>query len=258
MKTNGTPNDLLPAMNQVGCIVFGPIISFIVYPQLHRRKIYLTPIIRITIGFVFTTLSMVWAAVLQLAIYNASPCLQKVHDCSSNKISVWLQAPVYLLMSIGEAFALTTGIEYAYSQAPEGAKAVVQAVNLLAAALGSVIAMSLTPVARHPNLVVFYAFLAGAMASTTAVFWFLFRNCGQRDLDDKSVECHRTVNLERKVTESAPQLEPIQTVGQFNLFQRSQGSPPPLPRRSSRRILLQNAPNDWIQFPRSTHNSRAA
>jgi dipeptide/tripeptide permease len=51
MEASGTPNDLLPAMNQVGCIVLGPLIQGWVYPLLHRRQIYLKPIMRITIGF---------------------------------------------------------------------------------------------------------------------------------------------------------------------------------------------------------------
>ena len=58
METNGTPNDLLPAMNQVGCIVLGPLTQELLYPFLHRRRVYLTAVSRIAVGFAFVALSM--------------------------------------------------------------------------------------------------------------------------------------------------------------------------------------------------------
>lgn len=250
MKTDGVPNDLLPAMNQVGCIVFVPMISLIVYPQLYHRKIYPTPIMRITTGFLFTTLSMVWAAALQQAIYDASPCFHDAQRCSFNKIDVWLQAPVYLLLSIGEAFALATGIEFAYNQSPEEARVIVQAVGSLIAALGSAIAMSLTPVARDPRLVIFYASLAGAMAATTVVFWFLFHNYGN-SLPESEQSPGSSVGTSAAVAKSAPRLSPIESAPRIDLFENV----PPLPRRSSRRIKMRNAPALAIKTPELTQRA---
>jgi POT family proton-dependent oligopeptide transporter len=59
-------------------------------------------------------------------------------------------------------------------------KAIVQAISLVIAGLGSAVAMALTPVARDPYLVALYASLSVAMAITTAVFWWLFHK------DDKA------------------------------------------------------------------------
>lgn len=55
-------------------------------------------------------------------------------------------------------------------------KTVVQAISLLIAGMGSAVAMSLTTVSRDPNMVIFYASLAGAMAVTGIVFYCIFRN----------------------------------------------------------------------------------
>lgn len=166
METNGTPNDLVPAMNQVGCIVFAPLIQEVLYPFLHRRRIYLRPVTRITIGFCFIASSMLYATVIQHFVY-ASP---------DAKVNVWIQAPLYILMAIGEVFAMVTAMEYAYDNSPKDMKAMVQAISLLIAGVGSAIAMALTPAARDPLMVGFYGSLTGAMVVATVIFYIIFRH----------------------------------------------------------------------------------
>jgi len=179
MNTHGTPNDLLPALNQVGCILMGPIIQLGLYPLLHRHRIYIGPITRIALGFGFVALSMLYATFVQHAVYTSLPCESDPRDCSSlttgnSGPNVWIQAPIYFLISTGEVFALVTGLEYAYYHSPSGMKVIVQAINLLIAGVGSAVALSLTAVAHDPNLVIFYGSLAGAMGATTVIVWLLF------------------------------------------------------------------------------------
>jgi POT family proton-dependent oligopeptide transporter len=243
MRTNGTPNDLLPAMNQVGCIAFAPVLSFLLYPQLHRRNIYPTAIARIRVGFVFVFLSMVWAAYVQYTIYNASPCYDQPGHCTFGKVSVWVQTPVYLLMAIGEAFALPAGMEFAENHSPKDARTVVQAVNPIVAALGSAVAMSITPAARDPHLIAFYGSLAGAMFVTTVAFFLLFRSGEERQIvarEDEGGLCLGVIACEiEKPRPGPPQLTPIARMSCIDLF----GTPgisddvakPPLPRKSSKR-----------------------
>lgn len=79
------------------------------------------------------------------------------------------------MLSLSEIFAWVTAIEYAYEQAPKDMKTVVQAISLLIAGMGSAVAMTLTTVSHDPNMVIFYASLAGAMAATGVVFYYIFR-----------------------------------------------------------------------------------
>jgi hypothetical protein len=81
-----------------------------------------------------------------------------------------------LVLSLSEIFAWVTAIEYAYEQAPKDMKTVVQAVSLLIAGMGSAVAMALTTVSHDPNMVIFYASLASAMAATGLIFYYVFRN----------------------------------------------------------------------------------
>jgi POT family proton-dependent oligopeptide transporter len=180
MKTNETPNDLLPALNQVGCIILGPLIQMWLYPFLHRRRIYIGSIMRITIGFGFMTLAMLYAALVQHTIYSSSLCYGNPIDCASpvsedNRPDVWIQAPVYILISTGEIFSYVTGLEYAYDHSPKDMKVIVQAINLLTGGIGSTVALALTPVAKDPNLVIFYASITGGMFASTVAFAVLFR-----------------------------------------------------------------------------------
>ena len=188
MKTGSTPNDMLPAMNQVGCILFTPLIQHVIYPFLHKRRIYIRPIMRIAIGFIFVALSMVYASLVQHTIYSTAPCYNHPRACSAvtnhepNHVNVWVQAPVFFLIAMGEVWAYVTALEIAYSHAPKHMKSVIQACFPLMAAIGSACAMGITPFAHDPNLVILCASLAGGMAIVTVAFWFFFR---KYDKDEK-------------------------------------------------------------------------
>lgn len=88
MEASGTFNDLLPAMNQVGCIVLGPLVQGRLYLFLHRRQIYLKPIMRITIGFGFVASTMLYAVVVPHKIYSAPACYVHLERCGPNRVSV--------------------------------------------------------------------------------------------------------------------------------------------------------------------------
>lgn len=186
METHGIPNDLLPAVNQVACIIIGPILQLGLYPYLTRRKISFRPIARITVGFIFVALSMLYATIVQYLIYNAPPCFDRPGECRghlsmgkhhvANRVNVWVQTPVYVLLSTGEILASVTGLEYAYDHSPKDMRALVQAINLVVAGMGSAVAMGLTPIARNPDLIKLYGALCAAMTLTTVLFWLLFHN----------------------------------------------------------------------------------
>lgn len=186
MKPGNTPNDLLPAMNQVGCIVLGPLIQEGLYPLLHKLRIYTKPITRITIGFIFIALAMLYATFVQYAIYQSPPCYRNPKECGDNQSistlalkenrpNVWIQAPLYFLIAAGEIFAYVTGLEYAYAHSPKDMKVVVQAISLLLGGIGSACAMALAEVAHDPHLIWLYGSLTVGMTVTTIVFWLVFR-----------------------------------------------------------------------------------
>ncbi|RYO59985.1 hypothetical protein AA0113_g7223 [Alternaria arborescens] len=187
MNTGDTPNDILPGMNQVACILISPFVEYVLNPLLARRCIYLKAITRIAIGFCFVTLSMLYATLVQYYIYKSPPCFDHPSYCGNSvsaaryRPNVWIQAPLYFLMATGEVFAMTTAMEYAEKHAPKEMKVFVQAINMLITGIGSAIALVIAEAARDPYLTSFYGSLTGAMALTTIVFYIIFRN---KDKDD--------------------------------------------------------------------------
>jgi POT family proton-dependent oligopeptide transporter len=109
---------------------------------------------------------MLYATLIQHFIYTSGEV----------KINVWIATPLYFLLAIGEVFAVVTAMEYAYDHSPKDMKAVVQAVSLLIAGVGSAVAMALTPAAHDPLMVAFYGSLTGVMVLTTIIFYIIFRH----------------------------------------------------------------------------------
>ncbi|KAL1796779.1 hypothetical protein ACET3X_005319 [Alternaria dauci] len=204
MNTGNTPNDVLPNMNQVACILISPLVEYVLNPLLAKRRAYLKAITRIAIGFCFVTLAMLYATLVQHYIYTSPPCFDHPSDCGNSlsakqfRPNVWIQAPLYFLIATGEVFAMTTAMEYAEKHAPKEMKVFVQAINMLITGIGSAIALVIAEAARDPYLTSFYGSLTGAMALITIVFYVMFRN---KDKD------HVTSDVEKgstRVTLSPP------------------------------------------------------
>ncbi len=111
MELNGIPNDILQNLNPLSILILIPILDRFVYPGLRRVGIHFTPIKRMAVGFLFSSLSMVCAAVTQHYIYALSPCGDQttVQACTA-PINVWVQSLPYILVGISEIFTNTTSL----------------------------------------------------------------------------------------------------------------------------------------------------
>lgn len=181
MVLNGVPNDMIPAMESVASVVFGPIIQAL-YSFLAKRQIAFGPIARISVAFVICAGGMAYASGIQALIYGTGPCYDAPLACPAsdggrlpNNVNVWLQLPIYILVAIGEIFGIVTASQYAYEKSPRGMRAIVQATLQLSAGLGALLGIAISPAARDPYLTAVYAALAGTMAFCSVGFWFLFR-----------------------------------------------------------------------------------
>ncbi|KAL4744047.1 POT family-domain-containing protein [Aspergillus similis] len=164
MALHGTPNDLLQNLNPIALIIFIPLLDFVVYPLLRRYKINFRPELKVTAGFMMAALSMVYACVLQHYIYKSPP----------NSIHVWIQAPIYLLVGFSEAFVVITGLEIAYTKAPESLRSLVSALFWLTIGIAAAICIALAPVSQDPYLVWMYGSLAIVGCLGGVLFYVLF------------------------------------------------------------------------------------
>ncbi|KAJ6037414.1 hypothetical protein N7540_001693 [Penicillium herquei] len=188
MKLGGFPNDAIQILNAISCIIIGPIIQKGLYPLLHRRNIDFGPIARITAAFFLMGASMAYAAGVQRLIYSRGPCFNMPLSCPEsdggkipNSVSVWIQSPLYIILAVSEIFGFATVSEYAYSKAPKNMKALVQALTQFTACIASAAGMGISPASHNPNMVTFYAVLAGTTAFISIPFWWLLNKYDKID-----------------------------------------------------------------------------
>jgi POT family proton-dependent oligopeptide transporter len=70
MRTNDLPNDILFNLDSLTLIIFIPICDMLIYPALSRLGWRLTPLKKITLGFLIGAVAMFWAATVQHFIYK--------------------------------------------------------------------------------------------------------------------------------------------------------------------------------------------
>jgi len=69
LELHGIPNDVLGNIDALTIIIFIPILNTCLYPLLQHSGIPFRPIARITVGFIFAALAMLYAAGVQHLIY---------------------------------------------------------------------------------------------------------------------------------------------------------------------------------------------
>ena len=162
-----------------------PLMDRYVYPFIRTRLRYaFTPITRIALGFFVAALAMLYAGVLQFAIYAAPPCYTYPSKCEAgqdaagksipNEVHVAWQAPAYILVAVSEILASITGLELAYSKAPKSMKSFIMSLFLLTSAGGNVLGILIAPFAKDPYLPWVYFGLAAATLIAGFVFQRMF------------------------------------------------------------------------------------
>ena len=180
MQLHGIPNDIMQNIDPLALIFLIPIFDRLLYPSLRKIGIPFPPITRITWGFIFGALGMAYAAIVQHLIYSSPPCYNAPLACDTsglpNQVHVAVQTPAYLLFAVSEIFASITGLEYAYTKAPQSLKSFVMSIFLLQSALGSALGVALAPVAKDPRLVWMYIGLCIAVTIAAGLFWVCFKH----------------------------------------------------------------------------------
>jgi len=190
MQVNGVPNDLITNFNSLTIVVFVPIITYGLYPWLHKRNISFPPMYRMSVGFILGGLSMIIGAILQWKVYEESPCgyqaTSGAEGCNA-PISLWAQIPLYALPAIGEIFVNVTSYEIAYTRAPARMKGLVYAAVLFTTALSSALTEIVNPALVDPYLIWPYVALAVASFICAVLMPMFFSELNQpMDLSDKA------------------------------------------------------------------------
>ncbi len=190
MRGYGMPNDEMQNFDPISILVFIPVLDRIVYPLMRRGGYELKPMARITIGFLFASFSLAYAAGVQSLIYQSGPCyedpLNTRGTCPAgqladgtvvpNNVHIAIQTPAYLFIGVAEIFISVTGLEYAYTKAPASMKSFVQSMYLFTNAFGSALNEALVPVLVDPKILWMYTGVACFSFGTAIAFYAIFRH----------------------------------------------------------------------------------
>jgi dipeptide/tripeptide permease len=116
------------ALNPILIAGMIPLFDFVIYPFFEARRFSLRPISRMVSGMVLSSVAFLLSGLLQQAIDG--------QGASNQPLSILWQVPQYVVMTAGEIMFSITSIEFAYSQAPDSMKAIVQAASLFTFSAG--------------------------------------------------------------------------------------------------------------------------
>ncbi|KAL7336268.1 hypothetical protein PS15p_201624 [Mucor circinelloides] len=177
----GFPNDIMNNFDPIALIILIPIMDTFFYPFLRRMHINFASQARITVGFFFGALSMVYAAVVQHYIY-IDPLYISSGGASSN-VSVFIQIPCYFLIAVSEIFASICSMEYAYTHAPKSMKSLVSALSLWPNCVAALISLAISPSAHDPNMVNVYSGVAAGSFVAGILYYRMFRHYDKIDAE---------------------------------------------------------------------------
>lgn len=133
-----------------------PLFDLLIYPFFEKRGFSLRPISRMVTGMILCALAFLLSGLLQQAI--------DAQGSSNQPLSMLWQIPQYVIMTAGEIMFSITGLEFAYSQAPDSMKAVVQAAWLFTVSAGK----------AHTILALLIAIWPLRLSWSMSIFIFIF------------------------------------------------------------------------------------
>jgi POT family proton-dependent oligopeptide transporter len=115
----------MQALNPALVMLLIPFNNLVLYPALARLGYEMTALRRMTAGIAFAGLSWVVVGAMQLVLDHG------------NVFTITWQVLPYILLTFGEVLVATTGLEFAYSQAPHSMKGAIMSFCNLSVTIGN-------------------------------------------------------------------------------------------------------------------------
>jgi POT family proton-dependent oligopeptide transporter len=156
-------------INPLLVMILIPLLTGVIYPAIKRSGWEFTPLRRMPLGLIVGALSYVVAGLYQVRIERG------------DTLNIAWQAIPYILLTLSEVLVSTTGLEFAYTQAPRQMKSVVQSVWLLTTAIANLaVAAAIKALDISISANVFFGY-AGMAALAGVVMALMARRFKVRD-----------------------------------------------------------------------------
>lgn len=148
--TKQVPIAVLNSFNSIAIIILVPVMELLIYPCLRRINHTPTLLQRMGIGMLLAMLSVLVAGILEIYRKKDLSVNQTLfHDhFNASSISVFAQIPQFTLIGVSEVFTSITGMEFAYTEAPNMMKGVCMGLFLETTGVGSYVALLLIVIVK--------------------------------------------------------------------------------------------------------------
>jgi POT family proton-dependent oligopeptide transporter len=148
----------MQTLNAIFLLMMIPFNNLVLYPLLERMGIRMTAMRRMGAGLFLVAVSWLFIVFFQIGIDHGA------------KISLLWQTVPYLVMSMAEVLLSTTGLEFAYSQAPSSMKGILMSFFYLSFSIGNVWTLVVNSGMQNPGVV---AYVRGTgMSAIQFEMWF--------------------------------------------------------------------------------------
>ena len=191
MSLHGLQPEQLNVVNPVEIMIFIPLFERIIYPLLEKARVDISHLRRMQWGMFFSAISFFASGIVESWVqHNEQQGLAPP--------SVLWQLIQITLLAIGEIFVSVTGLEFAYSCAPDRVKAIIMSLFLLTTAVGNIFSGCLyATVFADMNRATVMHVCAVLMLLNMGMFFFLSQWWIRQSPEDKLVVVNRPSGLVR-------------------------------------------------------------
>ncbi|MBK7861540.1 MAG: MFS transporter [Archangiaceae bacterium] len=150
-------------INPALVMILIPLMGAFGYPALKRLGFEMTPLRRMTIGMFVAASSWVAAGMVQAPID------------AGQKLSIMWQLGPYVLLTLSEVMVSTSGLEFAYSQAPVEMKGTLMSFWLLTTALGNLAVARASELLHFKGATLFFFYAGAAFVAAIALAFIAAR-----------------------------------------------------------------------------------
>lgn len=149
----------MQALNPMLVMLLIPFNNLLLYPALKRLGFEMTALRRMTAGIAFAGLSWIVVGGMQVVLDGG------------HAFSIAWQVLPYALLTLGEVLVSTTGLEFAYSQAPQAMKGALMSFWNLSVTVGNLWVLVVNAAVKNPSVT---DFIASTGFGVTAFQMFFF------------------------------------------------------------------------------------